>query len=616
MDQDVHFYAEKLNMETTSTNYPSRSSSSRKSGPGLKLRSQGGFSGVVLLASIALLGFVYKISNSNRFSASLENVQSARISSSRDGVVAQLRGAVSLPGVFRTSLDPALGEINSSLQNCVLGKSACVADGITEYPVSLYLPTGEENLLQAISGPGPAETSGDPVRYAIDGSRCTNQKEASADCPFEAFTTLIAACAEGLASPCVPDRFRIRLQIQTSKSLSPENATGIGQLAPTEESGRTVNLAEILPTPAGTEPTLIVTTLLQQEPDQKTASTHKSPLQGVLEDQGVKNPEIAAAMEQAGLNDLRVAKDIAQVIDKNKTKTNPAAIEALTLVWIKDPKLGSAIGGSSIISSSTRIVAVADAVKDIPNSTIAEAIAATGVQSPEMAGQLATAMDGITSPMALIAIAKARITDPLLANGVAKAISDGGVDSAKVADALAAAHITSATTAALMNKAKVTNANMIKTIVDAGITNPTIATAIAIAKITSVETAVEISTAIAGSKITDTSIIRSAASQRLTTVSEVLDLAKATIAARAEAKAAAAVKAASEPPKVNAPRNVAETASGSNESESAPKSGGKSGQTETTTITRTAGSPSKAQTVTAAPLLSSCGESSCSMISF
>ncbi len=168
-----------------------------------------GSASLFLAVGVLALGLMFQSGDLGRTSTNAQLLTSSRMFAAKEALNSQLTRLASMPATFRASLDPSLGEINSAFNACMFGPS-CAADGITEYPISLYLPAASGGQMLLVSGAGPVE-GGKPALYDVQGNRCESSvTAANSKCPLEVFTTFVTSCPVGQAVPCPTQKFQIR----------------------------------------------------------------------------------------------------------------------------------------------------------------------------------------------------------------------------------------------------------------------------------------------------------------------------------------------------------------------------------------------------------------------
>ncbi len=582
------------------------------------LFNKSGNSTILFLGAVGLLSLAASTSHISRLAEVRNGFRNNRLVSVRDSIAQRVSLSSELPGVFRNSINPDLGNPNPELKACLLGEASCLLDGTTVYPISLYAP-GAHATLTAISG------GNQPVRYDGYGKICGTQTAtisptspnasspgatvANDDCIFEVKTSFTAACIGSTPTNCSGIELRVSYTIGIASSLKP----GVN-LSPISGLANPVSQQNIFPPLPGYTPTLIRSQLIVTTTT--TTPTTAPPVAPVMSktEQAIRNTGLTNETVIKMILDSKLSKqnsvELANILLSKETFPTTDIINVLISTFQKDPGLAIEIGywvpGSlDSLTIFNSAVAVANSLGSDINTNIRDAIIDSGVTDPVFGKKIYDAVEAVdTSWSITYALALSQITDSGTGQRLATFLTSSGITDGTWGQVFVTAEIikqgiTDPATAKLMWQTEISDPAAIQFVKDSGFQDLTLVGQIWTDGISNLSRVTQVYNAIKASGVTDEDVIYHAISNRMTNAQEIQ-----------------AVAAEWSNPTV-ADNSGHGSGSSSNGGNSGP--GGSSSNTETsTTSTSGTGSTSTVSTVVTVDgtLINSCTVGVCTQMSF
>ncbi len=580
------------------------------------LMNKSGNSTLLFLGAVGLLSLAASSTHLARLAEVRDGFRNNRLVSVRDSLAQRISQSSELPGIFRNSIDPNLGNPNPELKACLLGEASCLLDGTTSYPVSLYAPNAHASI-SAISG------GNQPVRYDGFGNICqapgaftslaaSSQSPASPasaptlnnDCLFEVRTSFTAACIGSTPTSCSGIEIRVSYSIGISSGL---------KISPVSGLANPVSQQKIFPPLPGYAPTLIqsqliavITTTTPGSAPTTTPAT--AAIEQAIRNVGLTNDTVVQMILSSGL-DLGRSVDFAEILLGKPTFPPTDAIAAFLTEYQKEGSSGRLIAmfiPGVLASAESFNAAVAAANSMGTDASIRGGIIEAGIIDPVVGRRIYDTVSGLGVWGVLgYSLGYAQITDPGAGQRMVDLQQSLGMDNQGwdryiVNREIAVQGITDPVVARLMWDSETTSPQGLQFIRNSGFQDVFIAGALYYNGITQMTEATQIYNAITASGVTDHGVIRDVVAMRWTSVQDIQTLASQMS---------------------NNQQAIANSNSGSGSSSSGSSNSGSSSTSSSGTSTSTtSGSGSTSTTTTVVTvggtLIDSCTAGSCSPISF
>ena len=402
--------------------------------------------------------------------SSIREMKKTRTAGVRNDLASHIKNFASLPTTFRASLDPGLAStINPELHNCIFGTgpALCQADGI-EMPLTLYKPVSTLGTppSQIIAGPGPiGAANAKPALYDIKGGLCKDSaaQTATAECPFEVYSTFVATCAGGASSCATAENISVRYILKTLNSQQAQSGYGMIQLATVDQFAAAVPRLKILPDSIDSS-TGIVSVLLHGKGTTTSSVTQTVPrppltledikaavikggisptnygMLGVISETflaaGYNDPEFITAVVAANEDTPMLPNVIAALAGAGITDTKAAAF--LSKVGIYDSRGMQVVLDSKVTNAflahellwehkdwnAAQLAAAVASVAGLPDNALTAAVASKGFPNRAAIDAALATVSGISNLRVAASLVKLGIADPSRINAISSAVSE------------------------------------------------------------------------------------------------------------------------------------------------------------------------------------------------
>lgn len=432
---------------------------------------------IILMVAFIGLAVTMHAMESGRVSAVRTLIESSQLRVAREAIISQITVNATVPGVFRASLDPSLGDVNLVLRNCIL-TAAC--DGTTEYPVSLYIPSETGQLVRFSGG-----SSATPALYNLDGNLCASDvQEATGACPFQVYSTFVADA----------DHVWVHYVVTVPQNLAGSNI--LASLAPFDRKVKAewprTPIAEIKPNPFGTVLTMFTAPIIGQV-DAELLAYIRAQI-AVMGPFAMGNANLENIILSSGVVD-RVM--LYEFIHSLYQASSASAVAQMIQVWVQDRTAGGEImqgwdlmvhenGGTLIQQNFQAVAGIGDRVAaGRIGSCVDKTSGVVSSLTTAQAEAIFAAQEGTTDQLSYALINESCISDRNVAQGFISALSGVPTSHSLIYDILkgmVVGGVTDATLALAIYQAivdaNITDAWAAKEIAMARVTDPVVATQI------------------------------------------------------------------------------------------------------------------------------------------